>query len=180
MNLINRENAVLVIIDVQEKLVNMLTDETVSRDAVKIAKAARILNIDTVVTEQYPKGLGATIEDIKNVLTDAFYIEKTFFSAMKEEKFSECLRKLNKKQVILFGIETHICVLQTAFDLVNSGYEVFVVKDACGSRDFENKNSALQRLRHIGVQTLTVEMVLFELLESSKNPKFKEVQMLIK
>ena len=86
----------------------------------------------------------------------------------------------NKRQVILFGIETHICVLQTAFDLLNLGYEVFVVKDACGSRSDENKNVALARLAQAGAQILTTEMVLFELLKSSKNEHFKEIQSLIK
>ncbi len=177
MNTIKSTEAQILIIDVQEKLVNMLNDETVKADSIKIAKAASILNIPTVITEQYPKGLGSTITEIKDVLPNAKYFEKTHFSALKENGFKE---HLTKKQVILFGIETHICVLQTAFDLLNNGYEVFIVKNACGSRLEENKELALQRLRHAKAQIVTTEMVLFELLEGSKHQNFKEVQAIIK
>lgn len=180
MNVINSEDSILLIIDVQEKLVNMLKDKEVSESAAKIAKAAGILNIPSIITEQYPKGLGSTIDKIKLALPDANYIEKTHFSALKEEGFKELLKTKKRNQIIILGIETHICVLQTAFDLLNNGYEVFVVANACGSRTEENKIAALKRLRHYGAQTVTLEMVLFELLKSSKHPNFKEVQALIK
>lgn len=177
MNTINNQDSLLLIIDVQEKLVNMLQSSEVKDNAVKIAKACGILGIPTVITEQYPKGLGTTIQEIKDALPNAEYVEKTTFSAFKED---ELKKLLSQKQVILFGIETHICVLQTAMDLLNEGYEVFVVQNACGSRDEANKNAALRRLIHAGAQIVTTEMVLFELLEGSKHPNFKEVQALIK
>ena len=176
-NTIKINEATLLIIDVQEKLVSMLNDENVKSDSIKLARAASILDIQTVITEQYPKGLGFTIQEIKDVLPNAEYVEKTSFSAFKED---DVKKLLSNKQVILFGIETHICVLQTAMDLLNEGYEVFVIQNACGSRNEENKNAALRRLIHSGAQIVTTEMVLFELLESSKHPKFKEVQALIK
>jgi len=179
-NTINSKNSLVLIIDVQEKLVKMLNDESVKNNAVNIAKAAGILKLPVIITEQYPKGLGATIEEIKDALPDAKYIEKTHFSALKEEKFEETINSYRKKQVILFGIETHICVLQTAFDLLNKGYEVFIVQNACGSRCEDNKSAALRRLIHSGAQIVTTEMVLFELLEGSKHPNFKEIQTLIK
>ena len=177
MNTIKNEEALLLIIDVQDKLVSMLDDENVKKDSIKLAKTASILNIPTVITEQYPKGLGSTIEEIKEVLPNAEYIEKTTFSAFKED---DVKKLLSQKQVIIFGIETHICVLQTAMDLLNEGYEVFLVQNACGSRNEENKQVALRRLIQAGVQIVTTEMVIFELLESSKHPNFKEVQALIK
>ena len=177
MNTIKSSEVTLLVIDVQEKLVNMLTDETVKNEAIKISKACGILEIPTVITEQYPKGLGYTIEEIKSVLPNAEYIEKTMFSAYQED---EVKKLLSQKQVILIGIETHICVLQTALELINEGYEVFVVQNACGSRNEENKQAALRRLIHAGAQIVTTEMVLFELLEGSKHPKFKEIQALIK
>lgn len=177
MNTINNQESLLLIIDVQEKLVNMLEGEDVKNNAVKIAKACGILEIPTVITEQYPKGLGSTIDEIKEALPNAEYIEKTTFSALKED---EVKKFLSQKQVIIFGIEAHICVLQTAMDLLIEGYEVFVVQNACGSRDEANKQAALRRLIHAGAQIVTTEMVLFELLEGSKHPKFKEVQALIK
>ncbi len=179
-NTINSVNSLVLIIDVQEKLVKMLKGESVKINAVNIAKAAGILKLPVIITEQYPKGLGTTIEEIKNTLPDAKYIEKTHFSVLKEDKFEETINSYEKKQVILFGIETHICVLQTAFDLLNKGYEVFIVQDACGSRCEDNKSAALRRLIHSGAQIVTTEMVLFELLEGSKHPNFKEVQALIK
>ncbi len=180
MNIVNSNDCLLLIIDVQEKLVNMLEDKNIAQSAVKAAKAAGILNIPAVITEQYPKGLGATIEEIKTALKNAQYFEKTNFSALTEEGFSQLIKKYNKKQIIIFGIETHICVLQTAFDLINAGYEVFVLKDASGSRSEYNKESALNRLKQAGCQIITLEMLLFELLKGSKNQYFKEVQALIK
>ena len=176
-NTIKSDEATLLVIDVQEKLVAMLEDANVKTDSIKLAKAASILNIPTIITEQYPKGLGSTIQEIKDSLPNAEYVEKTSFSAFKED---DVKKLLSQKQVILFGIETHICVLQTAMDLLNEGYEVFIVQNACGSRKEENKNAALRRLIHAGAQIVTTEMVLFELLESSKHPNFKEVQALIK
>ena len=179
-NTINSKNALVLIIDVQEKLVKMLKDDSVKENAVKIAKAAEILNIPVIITEQYPKGLGSTIEEIKASLTEAKYMEKTHFSVLKEEGANDLINSYGKKQIILFGIETHICVLQTAFDLMNKGYEVFAVQNASASRNDDNKQAALRRLIHSGAQIVTTEMVLFELLEGSNHPKFKEVQAIIK
>ena len=177
MNTIKSEEALFLIIDVQEKLVAMLNDENIKKDSIKLAKTASILNIPTVISEQYPKGLGSTILEIKDAIQNAEYVEKTTFSAFKED---EVKKLLSHKQVIIFGIETHICVLQTAMDLLNEGYEVFLVQNACGSRTDDNKQAALRRLIHAGVQIVTTEMVIFELLESSKHPNFKEIQALIK
>lgn len=180
MNTINYKDSLLLIIDIQEKLSNMLNDESVKQNAIKIAKAAKILNIPAIITEQYPKGLGSTVSEIRESLPDALYIEKTYFSVLKESGFVQKISDYGKKQIIICGIETHICVLQTAFELINLGYEVFVVSSASGSRNMENKETALQRLRHASCQTVTTEMVLFEWLEGSKNPAFKELQALIK
>lgn len=180
MNTINQEDALLLIIDIQEKLVKMLSNDEVKNASIKIAKACDILNVPTFISEQYPKGLGETIPELKETLPNSNYIEKTSFSVAQNFAGKLLDLNINKKQVILFGIETHICVLQTAFDLLNMGYEVFLVKEACGSRNEEDKESALRRLMHAGAQLITVEMALFELLRSSKHPNFKEVQSLIK
>ena len=177
MNTINNQESLLLIIDVQDKLVNMLEGSDVKDNAIKIAKACGILEIPALITEQYPKGLGSTIEEIKDALPNAEYVEKTTFSAFKED---EVKKFLSQKQVIIFCIETHIFVLQTEMDLLTEGYEVFVVQNACGSRNEENKQAALRRLILAGAQIVTTEMVLFELLEGSKHPNFKEVQALIK
>ena len=180
MNLISQDNSLFLIIDVQEKLVNMLSDLSVKDSSIKLAKAANILQMPMIISEQYPKGLGTTIAEIKDVCREADYLEKTSFSIFNQENFVKLLKFKNKKQIILFGIESHICVLQTAFDLKNNGYEVFVVKEACGSRSAENKEIALNRMCQNGIQIVSLEMVLFELLKSAKHEKFKEVQALIK
>ena len=180
MNAVNPNDCLFLIIDVQEKLVKMLGESEVSKNAVILSNTAGILNLPVIITEQYPKGLGSTISEIKNSLPQAVYKEKTCFSAFSEGGFPELIKETAKHQIILFGIETHICVLQTAFDLLENGYEVFVVKDASGSRTKENHETALERLRHNGAQIVTSEMVIFELLKSSKHPNFKEVQSLIK
>ncbi len=177
---INSNEALIVFIDIQEKLVKMLGDNSAPQNAVKIAKTAQIMKIPSVITEQYPDGLGQTLNEIKNSLPNADYVEKTSFSAFNEESFQNLLKLKNRKQIILSGIETHICVLQTAFDILCTGCNVFVVQDATASRSEENKQAGLRRLRHSGIQIITVEMLLFELLKTSKNPVFKDIQALVR
>lgn len=180
MNIINASDSLFLIIDVQDKLVNMLNDNQIKENAIKLAKIGEILNIPAVITEQYPKGLGETIPEIKSAINSAKYFEKTSFSILNDEDIKKYIKTLNKKQIIMFGIETHICVLQSAIDLLNEGYEVFIVKSASGSRKDDDKETALRRLMHFGAQIVTTEMTAFELLKSSKHPNFKEVQSLIK
>lgn len=179
--MLNQKDSLLLVVDIQEKLVNMLKNEDIKNDFFKISKAANLLDIKTIVSEQYPKGLGKTIKEVKENLSDnALFFEKTSFSAIKEEKILEEIEKSNKKQVVLFGIEAHICVFQTALELKEKGYEVFVVSDLSYSRNDKEKELAMKNLRHKGIMTLSLEMVLFMWLGGSKNPNFKEVQALIK
>ena len=167
------QNTSVVCIDLQEKLVNMLTNsEIIAKNATKLMNAAHILNINTVITEQYPKGLGSTIESI-NAITSFNILEKTSFSAL------EVLPEL-KRDVVIFGIETHICVYQTVLDLLKKGHNVYVVADCCASRSELNYNISLELMKQEGAKIATLEMVLFEFLKSSKHPNFKEVQALIK
>ena len=180
MKIINENNCIIVIIDIQEKLVNIIKDSTIKENAVHIAKTANILNIPVLITEQYPKGLGSTIQDIKDSVCNAVYIEKTNFNAFSEQKFKEYISNTNKKQIIIFGIETHICVLQTIYDILNKGFDIFLVENASGSRNDKDKEIAIERLRKAGCEIVTTEMVIFELLKSSRHPKFKEIQALIK
>ncbi len=171
------QDSVVVIIDVQEKLLNaVFNKELCAKKAAIAAKAASILGIPVIVTEQYPKGLGETISEIKNVLEAPKYFEKTAFSAFEDIKDA----LVGKKQVIIFGIETHICVSQTAEALVSKGYEVYVLKDACGSRTETEYLAGLERMKDNGAHILTAEIALFEWLEGAKHPCFKEVQALIK
>lgn len=174
---LNIEDSVVLIIDVQEKLLNAVFNKDLcGKKAAIVAETAKILGIPLVVTEQYPKGLGSTVEEVKKSLDEAQFFEKTSFSAF--DKVKDALS--DKKQVVIFGIETHICVSQTVESLINAGYEVHVVKDACGSRAEAEYIAGLERMKDNGAHILTTEIALFEWLKSSKHPKFKEVQMLIK
>ena len=171
--MLNCQNTSLVCIDIQEKLVNMLSNsDFIANNALKLMKAACILNLDTIITEQYPKGLGSTIEPIK-AITSFKTIEKTSFSAL------DVLPKL-KENVVIFGIETHICVYQTVIDLLKKGHNVYVVADCCASRSELNYKTSLELMKQMGAKITTLEIVLFEFLKSSKHPNFKEVQALIK
>lgn len=179
--MLDRKESLLLIIDVQERLVNALDkDVVVSRTAI-LAKAAKILEIPTINTQQYSKGLGQTVEAVKQSLApDAVIFEKSAFSAVKEKGFMEIVKSFNKKQIVLCGIETHVCVHQTAADLIDEGYEVFVVKDACASRGKYEFKQGTERMQENGAKISCLEIVLFEWLRSAKNPYFKEIQALIK
>ena len=179
--MLKQENSLLLIIDLQEKLVKIAKDDIqIILNAEKLLKASEILNIPTIITEQYPKGLGETIPAIKDANKSANYYEKTTFSAIATEEILTAIKNENKKQIILLGIEAHICVLQTALELLENGYEVFVIKDACASRKTENLENAFDRLNSAGAVITDTEITLFELLKSSKHPNFKEIQALIK
>lgn len=176
--MLKSSDALIIMIDMQEKLVNATNAENEVKQAEKIIKAAEILDIPVLVSEQYPKGLGQTVEVLKN--NKQKYVEKTSFSLEKEETAINIIKLFRKKQIVLFGIETHICVYQTARDLIKRGYEVYLIKDACKSRKEYEYNTGIDLMRQNGVKISCVEIALFEFLESSKHPHFKEVQQLIK
>lgn len=185
INMLNIENSVLVIIDIQERLVQASKYGTeVAANMTKLAKAANILGIPTIITEQYPKGLGATVLELQTALADnTFKTEKASFSALLEPEFAQKIQELKaagKTQIVLGGIETHICVLQTTVDLIKEGFEVYIVKDSCASRNKKEYKTGLELLEQYGAKITCVEITLFEWLKTSRHPKFKEVQALIK
>ena len=174
--MLNTDDTLILCIDIQEKLVNMLKNaEEIKQNTLKLLKAASILNINTIITEQYPKGLGQTLSEIKSIKNFKI-IEKTTFSALRDLNFP----KIEAKNVIIFGIETHICVYQTALDLIQQGKNVHIISDCCMSRSVFNHNTALSALSRQGAKIESLEMVLFQFLKSSKHPNFKEIQSLIK
>lgn len=179
---LNLEDSLVLIIDVQEKLLNaVFNKEQVEKKSAIIAEAAKILGIPVVVTEQYPKGLGNTIPAVKDAFAeDTEIFEKTAFSALNNKEILEAIKKHNKKQILIFGIETHICVSQTTAALRELGYEVSVIKDACGSRAEEEYLAGLERMKDNGAYIITTEIALFEWLKGAKHPNFKAVQALIK
>jgi len=178
--MLNADNTLIIAIDIQEKLTKMLDNcETISLNCEKILKAADILNIKTLLTEQYPKGLGRTIEPIK-AIKDFDILEKTTFSAFGTEEIAKYINDSKKENIVIFGIESHICVYQTVTDLLKEKYKVYVVADCCASRSEINYKTALELMKQEGAKITTLEIVLFEFLKSSKHPDFKPCQALIK
>jgi len=171
------ENALVLMIDMQEKLVNATNAQNEVKRAKIVLDSAKLLEIPIVVTEQYPKGLGSTINDLAQ---DNNVFEKTSFPCLLENNIKTAIENSNRKQIILFGIESHICVYQTALNLLDSGYEVYMVKDASASRAKSEYETVLQLMQQAGIKVTTTEIVVFELLKTAKHPKFKEVQALIK
>ena len=182
MNILNQNDAIFLVIDVQERLLNaVFNKELVAKKTSILSAALNLLEVPVFVTEQYPQGLGATVEGIKSVLLDnAQYFEKTAFNALLNKDLESAIKASGRKQIIVCGIETHICVHQTVADLISKGFDVTVVNDACGSRtEFEYLNG-IANMKANGARIKTTEMILFELLKGARHPKFKEVQALVK
>lgn len=178
--MLNIKTSALIIIDIQEKLVNAANKgNSVAVNMAKVSKAAQILSIPTIITEQYPKGLGKTATEIETS-SDTEIFEKTSFSALLEPEFAEEVQSLNKKQIVIGGIETHICVLQTVIDLISEGFEVYVLKDCCSSRREQEHLTGIDLMKQYGAKITSAEIVLFEWLKTSKHPNFREIQALIK
>ena len=182
MTTLNENDSLILIIDIQEKLLNSVYNKEILKNkSLIIAKTASLLNIPVIITEQYPKGLGSTIGELKEALSNnANYYEKTSFSALDNPEIMNTITKMNKKQIVIFGIETHICVSQTAIALAERGYDVTLIKDASGSRAETEHNAGIDRMKEFGIHIITTEIALFEWLKSSKHEKFKEIQTLIK
>lgn len=183
--LLSRDKSQVLIIDVQEKLLSAISgkDRVVDR-CVRLVHAARKLGIPITVSEQYPQGLGPTHDSIRDAFAnDGFIADKTEFScarnAMLKDRLHE-LRRQGRSQVVIGGIEAHVCVLQTAIDLEAQGFEAFVVTDAVGSRSKANRKLALARLQKSSVDVVDSEMVLFEWMERAGTPEFKALQALLK
>lgn len=181
MAILNVEDSLLLIIDIQDRLLNAVFNAgQVEKNAKIISKAASTLEIPVIITEQYPKGLGETIPAVKENISNAKFFEKAAFNALFDMDLVSLLKNSGRKQIILCGIETHICVHQTASSLIENGYEVHIAKDICGSRTLDEYITAIKYMRNYGVHIKSTEMILFELLKSARNPKFKEIQNLIK
>ncbi len=181
-NTLNTDTSVFLFIDIQEKLIKaQLEPEKIIKNTSILAKTANILEVPVIISEQYPKGLGSTLPSIMdNLPTHREYFEKSTFSCAQNEKFKEILKKTNKKQIIICGMETHICVHQTVTDLIDSGYEVHIVKDAISSRKQAEYDLGIERMCLCGAIPTSTEMVLFELLKASTHEKFRDIQALIK
>jgi nicotinamidase-related amidase len=178
---LKREDAILVMIDFQERLMPAMRDhEDLEESVCKLVRGIRTLDVPILITQQYTKGLGPTVPAIAEALGEFASIEKTDFSAAGELNFLEALNEIGKTSIILCGIETHVCVAQTALTLLELGYDVFLVEDAVSSRDKTDKRTAIKRMIQAGARPVTVEAVLFELLGTAKAAEFKEISRIVK
>lgn len=177
---LDRENTVLLIIDIQERLAPVMKykDKIIENTNILLQGANR-MNIPVIVTEQYPKGLGSTVDELSEFLKEVKIFAKNSFTAYIDE-IKESLDSLGKKKVIVTGMETHICVYQTARDLLDAGYDVYIVKDAVASRTKENFINGLDLIKSMGGVITNTETVVFDLLKVSGTPDFKFMSKLIK
>ncbi|MBA4696491.1 MAG: hydrolase [Legionella sp.] len=172
--LIEQKNACLVLIDVQEKLAMQVHSSHKMLERCEwLLTLASELNIPCILSEQYPQGLGKTVPALTTAAQPFACIDKVHFSCYRNASFKDSLHKTSKKQCVLIGIETHVCVLQTAIDLKQAGYDVFIVVDAVSSRHHEDHAYALKRMQQEGIFLVTSEMVFFEWVEKAGTPEFK-------
>lgn len=172
--LLEKDNSCLLMIDVQEKLTPFVEEASnLIKRCEWLINLAQTMGVPIIVSEQYPKGLGTTVEPLHSLTSQNRAIEKVTFSSWREPAFREQLESLNRKQLILAGIETHVCVLQTAFDLLAAGFHVSIVVDAVSSRSEVDYKYALKRMKQAGIQLITSEMVFFEWVERAGTPEFK-------
>ena len=180
-SLLRKDDALLVIVDIQTKLLKVIFEkERLVSACRKLIQAVRLLEVPLVLTEQYPKGMGPTDQQIMEILGDAGAIEKLSFSCCGAEDFNQKIAGLGRKQLVVIGIEAHVCVLQTVHDLLHQGYSVHVPCDAVSSRKESDYTNALDRMRQAGAVIGSVESAVFELLEKAGTPLFKSVSKLIK
>lgn len=172
------EDTALLVVDLQEKLLPKIINAVdVARNATFMVKAAKTLGVPVLATEQYPKGLGATVEPLRSLIEKVW--EKQSFSAVREGGVLDFLKSDARIKVVLVGIEAHICVMQTVLDLLNQGFHVFICVDAVSSRYAIDVKIALKRMQQAGAVLVTSETCVYELLETAANPVFKEISAMV-
>jgi len=179
--LLDKNDVVLVFVDIQERLAAVMADrQRVVDNCLHLIEAAKLLNIPILLNEQYPKGLGPTVSEIREALHPNEPLEKLTFSCCRGGSFFKALEASARKKVVLAGMETHVCVLQTVLDLLNGGYPVHVVRDATCSRTPDNFNTATEFMRDAGAVITCAETVLFQLLEKAGTDEFRAISKRIK
>ncbi len=178
--MLNSNNTLAILVDLQEKFIPVMYDkENLVYNSVKFFKGLKILDIPILITQQYTKGLGSTIDEVKKVVGDN-YIDKITFDCCGNEEFLKLLKQYNKQNILLCGIEAHICVKQTALSLLSMDKKVYLVEDCISSRKEHDKNIAMYQLSQDSAKLTTYESVLFELLNKAGGDKFKEISNLVK
>ena len=179
--MLTTDQAALVLIDVQGKLASLMFErERLYQNLQILLKGARILGLPILWLQQYPKGLGPTVPEIAAILDGLEPIDKTAFSACGESRFTEALAASGRRQAIVAGIESHVCVYQTTRDLLSSGHDVEVIADAVSSRSETNYLLGLERMASMGAARSSVEMCLFELLREAGSDAFKQISKLVR
>ena len=175
------DNTVAIAIDLQEKLVPAIhNNNDILKNSAKFIEGLNILGVPVIVTEQYKKGLGDTCNELKDVLKEYKPYEKITFSAYADMDIKDAIDCLDVKNVLIFGTECHICVVQTVIDLIDAGYNVFLVEDCSGSRYENDKKYGIKRAEFEGACAVTFEAILFELTGIAKTEKFKKILKIIK
>jgi nicotinamidase-related amidase len=179
--ILSRDSTALLLIDVQERILDvMLKKDELIASCIKIIKGFKVLNLPVFFTEQYPKGLGPTSHLLLKELEGLTAIQKTSFSCLGAGNLFQSLKDNNVTQVVIAGIESHVCVQQTVLDLLANNFQVDVCADAVSSRKEKDLNIALERMRNNNVEITSVESVLFELLQESRTEEFKKISAIIK
>jgi len=172
---------VLVVVDIQEKFRDLIhgMDQVVTGSS-RLIRFCQFLDIPILVTEQYPRGLGVTLSEIRRLFKSFTCHEKTHFSCCGNNEFNEALKRLGGDQIILCGIETHVCIYQTAFDLLRQGKQVALAVDAVSSCSATDREIGLKRMSDIGVQGMSVQMLMFEILKQAGTDQFRRVASILK
>ncbi len=179
--LLSADKCVLIVIDLQEGFKPHIPEWERIIDRCRILiEASKLLEVPILVTEQYPKGLGRTVDPLRNVLGECKYYEKVTFSSCQDEPIRQALLTQGRSQLFMAGIETHVCIGQTACDALSMGLQPFLAVDAMGSRHDIDHQAALDRLRNAGAIVTTTEAAIMEMTASSKHPRFREISKLIK
>ena len=184
MRRLKRETALLAVIDVQEKFASVIDDfDEMQKNVERLIRGCHLLGVPAALTEQYPKGLGKTVEGLMKTIEETYAtrpVQKMSFSSHGCAEFADQLERAGRKQILLAGIEAHVCIWQTAVDLLDGGYEVHVVADAVSSRSPRNRDIALRRMEGEGAKITSTEMALFEMTVQAGTDEFKAISKLVR
>lgn len=181
MRKIDVNSVAFCLVDVQERLFPFIQNKaSLEKNLEILIKGLQLHEVPMIINEQYKKGIGETIEPLRELVEEYPHFEKTTFSCCGNEDGLAAIKALGKKQIIVAGIETHVCVLQTCLDLLEEGFQVILVTDCCSSRKISDKDMAITRLIQAGAIPTTYESLLFELTVNAKHPRFKEISALVK
>jgi nicotinamidase-related amidase len=174
--LIDREDSLLLVVDIQDKLVPAVIEpEALIQGTGQLLEIAELLKVSYLISEQYPQGLGRTVAPLMAIANEHCYIDKQHFSCASDPACLERIRQCQRNQIIICGMEAHVCVLQTAIELKQQGFEVFVVSDLISSRSEDDRDAALRRFQQHQLQLVSKEMVIFEWLEKSGTDAFRTI-----